>query len=374
MEELIDRKIEGTNWDFKLHHHENRAELIHDVLCLANAGHDGPRYLIYGVKDKTYKLHSIENSQNRKTQADLVGLFRDNIKRFFQSRMPSFYLREVRIGPSTVDVLVIVDEPHKPYYLIEDYPCNGKKVRSHHTYTRVGDTNTPIIDSAPPHEIERMWRERFGLDKSPLERARQYLGEPELWKDEREDGFGEATWYHTTFPEFTLRVDSTSSEHLDCNPEWTRGEIRKDDNAAGYLKLYYHQTLLAQVYFVVFDNRKKSMVAPDWEPRGTGRFYFYQAESLAVALQGFWSAQHRKDHSKTLRIGGIGQVSESARALWPSEVPIPVVSAEELEGFLGESLDNPVPEPSEEETEQYQLFLCNQIDFETWRRRRNSDK
>ena len=370
--ELIGRKNEGQFWDFKLQHHENRAELIHDVLCLANAEHDGPRFLIYGVNDHTFKLHSIKSTPNRKTQADVVGLFRDNARKFYQSRSPTLYLKELQIDLNKIDVLVIEDEPHKPYHMIEDYRCHERLVHAHHIYSRVGDTNTPITEAAPPHEIERMWRERFGLDKSPLVRARQYLGEPELWTKQSEDVYAESTWYHTTFPEFTLRVDSTGNELFDCNPEWTRGEIRKDDNAAGCLKLYYHQTLLAEDSFVVFDNRKKSMVMPDWKPRGTGRFYFYLADSLSIALQGFWSAQHRNDHSKALRVGGSGQFSESARQLWPREMPIPVVSAEELEGFLGVSLDNPILEPSQDETEQYQLFLCNQIDFETWRRRRKT--
>ena len=370
VQSLVDRRIEGTHWDFKLYHHENRAALIHDILCLANAGHDGPRYLIYGVKDKTFELHSIDDSLNRKTQADLVGFFRDNASKFFQSRTPSFYLREVQFGPNTIDVLVIEDQPHKPYYLIEDYDCSrcsGRVVLKHHIYTRVGDANTPITEAAPSHEIERMWRERFGLDKSPLERARQFLREPGSWKDQRDDGLVEATWYHTTFPEFTLRVDSTGSELLDCNSEWTRGEIRKDDNAAGFLKLYYHQTLLAQDYFVVFDNRKKTMVAPDWKPRGASRLYFYLDDSLTLALQEFWSSEGPEDYSKSLRIGGLGPANNEARAFWPSGMPIPVVSAVELEGFFRESGCEGVLEPSTDETEQYQLFLRNQIDFEKWR-------
>ena len=44
VQDLIDRRTEGTSGDFKRPHHENSAELIHDVLCLANAGHDGDRY------------------------------------------------------------------------------------------------------------------------------------------------------------------------------------------------------------------------------------------------------------------------------------------------------------------------------------------
>ena len=33
---LIDSKMEGEYWDFKLDFHDNKAELLHDILCMAN--------------------------------------------------------------------------------------------------------------------------------------------------------------------------------------------------------------------------------------------------------------------------------------------------------------------------------------------------
>ena len=70
---LASRKTESRYWDFKLQHHENNAELIHDILCLANAEHDGQRYLIFGVEDQSYELHSITGTPGRKSQADIAG-------------------------------------------------------------------------------------------------------------------------------------------------------------------------------------------------------------------------------------------------------------------------------------------------------------
>ena len=113
---LIDRRTEGPHWDFKLQHHGNNAELIHDVLCLANVEHAGPRYLVFGVDDQSFTLHSVANTPNRRSQADIVGLFRDNASKFFQSRTPSFYLTELQHGGKSFDVLAIEDKPHKPYY------------------------------------------------------------------------------------------------------------------------------------------------------------------------------------------------------------------------------------------------------------------
>ena len=34
--DLISRKHEGDYWDFKETHHENKADLLHDIICLSN--------------------------------------------------------------------------------------------------------------------------------------------------------------------------------------------------------------------------------------------------------------------------------------------------------------------------------------------------
>lgn len=172
---LIDRRAEGVYWDFKRSHHQNSADLVHDVLCLANAKHRGSRFLIFGIDDRDFSLHSINSDTNRRTQAYIADLFRANADKFFQSRFPEFYLKEITIQGKLLDILLIEDAPYKPYYFVQKY----EKIRPHHIYTRICDTNTPVKESAQPHEIERMWRERFGLDVSPLERAKIYLDDPD---------------------------------------------------------------------------------------------------------------------------------------------------------------------------------------------------
>ena len=114
IKDLIARNGEGDYWDFKRKHHAAKGDLVHDILCLANAEHRGPRFLVFGVDDNDFSLHDIERSDGRRTQADIAGLFRDNAAKFFQSRFPTFHLREIAIDGITVDVLVIEDEPKKP--------------------------------------------------------------------------------------------------------------------------------------------------------------------------------------------------------------------------------------------------------------------
>ena len=366
--DLIGRASEGVYWDFKLKHHVNTWGLVHDVLCLANAEHEGPRFLVFGVKDGDWSVHSIDQDEGRRTQADIATLFRDNARKFFQSRFPAFHLREIEIHGGLVDVLVIEDEPKKPYYLVE----RVERLPAHRIYTRVCDTNTAADAAAQPQEIERMWRERFGLDEPALKRAKRFLAEPGAWWVSQESGF--VCCHHDVFPEFTLRAASAESR-MACDQEWTRGEIRTDDNYAGWYELRYHHTMLRQVHYVGFDNRKKSMVAPDWEAIGQGRFYFYEADSLKYAVQRFWTTRDGRDHSRGLGIRGDRESARAVRARWGGRLDIPVLEPGELDGFLEGRRWGAIhgPDPATDRCEQYELFLRNLLDFDDWRRARGSD-
>lgn len=359
---LIDRRAEGVYWDFKRSHHKNNADLIHDVLCLANAKHRGSRFLIFGIDDTDFSLRSIDSDANRKTQADIADLFRGNADKFVQSRFPEFYLKEITIHGKLLDILVIEDAPYKPYYLVKKY----EKIHAHHIYTRICDTNTPVNESAQPHEIERMWRERFGLDVSPLERAKIYLRDHDTWiPNDTEINFHA---YHETFPEFTLKI-TDAEDNIARNEEWTRGETRTDNNHAGYYEIHYHQTCLARIRYVSFDDNKKSMVAPKWEPCRAGRFYFYEADSIDYAVQLYHSIRHDEDHSKALFIAGEGKTSNQARSWWGRCMKIPVLRTGELNEFLDLHSDRVFIDKSQNEAEQYELFLRNQLEFEKWRNR-----
>ncbi|MDE0485525.1 MAG: ATP-binding protein [Paracoccaceae bacterium] len=361
---LINQKAEGVYWDFKCKHHESNEKLIHDILCLANAKHSGDRFLIFGVDAEDFSLRPITNDDKRKTQANFADLFRANANKFFQSRFPEFYLQEMNIDGIPIDVLVIKNTSDKPYYLVKK--CHN--LPAHHIYSRVCDTNTPIDETAQPHEIERMWRERFGLDMPPLERAKRYLSEPKAWSPLVENISSNAAYYYTSFPEFTLRVASAEAG-MACHEEWTRGELRTDNNHAGFYELRYHQTLLDRIRYVSFDDHKMSMVAPDYEPRGGGRFYFYETDSIEYAVQKFFSSFVRgaRDDSQKLSIRGQGQASDEARSRWGHNMKIPVLRTGELEGFLGHRVEDGFIEVIQDEAEQYQIHLRNQLDFEEWR-------
>ena len=178
-----------------------------------------------------------------------------------------------------------------------------------------------------------MWRQRFGLDAPALERAKRCLAEPSVWTLRDEDGF--VCCHHDVFPEFTLKAASAEGDHLDSAQEWTRGEIRTDNNHAGWYELRCHQTLLRRIHYVSFDDRNKCVVAPDWEAVGRGRFYFYKADSVRYAVQRFWTEREGRDDSKGLRVRGQGESATEARSRWRGRLDIPVLNPGELEGFSG---------------------------------------
>ena len=227
-------------------------------------------------------------------------------------------------------------------------------------------------DAAQPHEIERMWRERFGLDMPPRDRAKLYLGAVDAWAPSNRIG-EDLYWHHQTFPEFTLKV-AEAEDVIARREEWTRGEILTDNNHAGYYEIYYHQTCLDRVRYVYFDDHKKSMAAPTWEAVGAGRFYFYEADSVSYAVQKFHASYVKEDHSTTLSIGGSRESSKQARLRWGHQLKIPVLYTGELDGFLGPRKGGEFVEASNDEVVQYEMFIFHLLEFENWRQQQGRSR
>jgi len=73
--DLIGSKREGDYWDFKQEPHDNKASLLHDILCLSNSLHRGNRFLIFGVSDPkegTEIIGLMQEQKNRKTQVQFI--------------------------------------------------------------------------------------------------------------------------------------------------------------------------------------------------------------------------------------------------------------------------------------------------------------
>ena len=72
---LIQSKREDEWWDFKQQHHKDKAELLHDIICMANNRAKRDSYIIFGVEDETFKIVGVENTPNRRNQQNIVEFF-----------------------------------------------------------------------------------------------------------------------------------------------------------------------------------------------------------------------------------------------------------------------------------------------------------
>lgn len=152
IEMLIYSEKEGDYWDFKREYNDNKSDLLHDIICMANNRADRDAYIIYGVEDETYKIIGVENNPNRKNQQKIIDFLKD--KEFAGGVRPQVELRTLRINNHEVDVLIIKNSKDTPYYLTKRFD----KVAAYNIYTRVVDTNTPIDKSADINHVEYLWK------------------------------------------------------------------------------------------------------------------------------------------------------------------------------------------------------------------------
>ena len=272
---LIDSKREGSYWDFKKEHHTSKASLLHDILCLSNSLYSGNKYLIYGVADPGEGCEIVGlTNDNRKTQAQLID-FLDS-KSFAGDYRPEIALQTLVVADKTIDVLVIFDHPLKPYYLTEDYQekansSNKKTVKSNYIYTRTNDKNTSISKSADIGIIEKMWKQRFGLDLSPLEYMKQLLLQPNEWfKDIGNKPYA----YHIQYPNFRINFSDNLREYSDTYSFFYPNER----SFVGDATFKYDSTTLFELEYMFCDNGGIEFSVPDIEIvkiKNTDNWFYY---------------------------------------------------------------------------------------------------
>lgn len=246
-------KDESEFLDFKENFPSSTVKLIHDILCLANSHTDSDRYLVFGVKDdKT--VCGIEDDPNKKTNADIQDLLRQS--NF--NKIPIVDLRLIDdVKGHTVGVIRIENSSNKPFYLIKDKSYERDLIRAGVIYTRLGDTNTPLKETAHEDNIELMWRERFGLNLDAVSRIFALVEEKDKWiKNDSETYI-----YHKDFPGFVIIDRKTSNP--DFQSSWTK---RFPDITAWsyYVEVRCDNTILKTIFFVACDGGRYRVPMPMW--------------------------------------------------------------------------------------------------------------
>lgn len=264
--DIIASKREGEYWDFKQVYHSNKADLIHDILCMANnrSGKDG--YIIWGISDEPKgEVCGIERDGNRRNQQQIIDLLQSQKLKWAFGVYPSVELCTLYFGNHEVDVLIVKSTSDVPYYLTEDYSYTLEKekprvIRAYHIYTRVCDTNTPIDKSATPYQVEMLWRRRFGLDLPPLNQVQRKLLRRGDWESYEDDDTGDEVYYNKFSPEYTVRIRET--ERPEYPPFYSYAQYNE---STGFYKAYvmYHSTILAKMEMVALDSGRYATPSPD---------------------------------------------------------------------------------------------------------------
>ncbi len=274
----IARKQEGDSWDFKRQWYcdEEKGDLLHDVICMSNLITDEDGIIIIGVdEEKNYEIVDISGDSNRKNTHEMVKFLRD--KPFDGGIRPMVYVESLIIDRKVLDVIVIENTNNTPYYLVERF----HRVEPYHIYTRIGDSNTPVDKSADRDRVEALWRKRFGIHKTTLERFVSYLKDCHHWRSVD----GQQSWYYEYAPEF--RIETELDERSEAYNYYC---FTQPDSQPSYysLRIIYHNTIVSDTLAIVLDGGRFITAVPNVHMFGFVPYYYYRTDSINSALNHFF--------------------------------------------------------------------------------------
>ena len=243
-------KQEGTSWDFKKQWYSDNTELLYDIICMSNMVKHEDGLIIIGIdEERDYSVCGVEQCTSRKKTQDIVCLLRD--KKFAFGTRPVVYVKTITIEEHEVDVIVVEDSTNTPFYLTERF----QSIQPYHIYTRVMDTNTGRDKSADPNVVEALWKKRFGLDQTALQRAMVYLNDINGW----DSVDGEQSHFYKYAPEFTLQCED---DERDGYEYYVFGQISSYRKWYRIL-LYYHQTVIYHTVGISLDGGRYFTAVPE---------------------------------------------------------------------------------------------------------------
>lgn len=252
--DLISSKREGEYWDFKECHHKNKADLLHDIICMANNRTDQDGFIIFGVNDH-FEIKGIAYDENRKSQQQMIDFLKS--KSFSGGIKPTIELHTILFQDMEIDVLIVKDSDDTPFFLTKSDSHGKRRVRDHYIYTRIGDTNTDIDKSADINHVEYLWKKRFQINRSPLDQIKYQLQSFKEWQEKSDEN----TIYHEFNPEFTLHFNYDEEAE---QKEFYSYLMMNDTTIFGSLKVRYFALTLWSHQFAVLDGGRYRTTVPDW--------------------------------------------------------------------------------------------------------------
>lgn len=285
---LICLRQEGSFWDFKKQWYTNKSDMLHDIICMSNNLSNRTAYIIIGIDEQQdYSIVDVSCDPNRKNTQKLVDFLKD--KKFAGGIRPVVHVESLHYSNGVIDTIVIENSSNTPFYLTAQY----EGVRASSIFTRVMDANTPIDKSADINHIEQLWRKRFHLDDTPIEKFRYYLRSPDDWNTIQDNNMG---YFYKYSPEYTITCEK--DESADGYEYYIFGQV--NTNPSWWLiTLRYHQTAIEQFHGIALDGGRSFVIAPrrayDLLNTDVSSFGFYIQNDLRCRLLEFY---HRKEPSE----------------------------------------------------------------------------
>lgn len=267
--ELLSKGHEGAYWDYKSDYPDCPEDKLKDIICMANNLENRDAYLIYGANDDG-SIYGIENTRMpRISSAGLTEFLRS--KPFAGGYYPQTDVKTINVGEHQLDIVIIYNSRHTPYYLQEKYE-KGHDVKKHLTqgtiYTRVFDTNTPTNKTASIEQTEYLWRKRFGYDLTPFQRLLNLLETPKRWSEANWDSCRHS--YNLQSPEFQIIVEESQKGYEDLAYFY-------DNEAMFYapLKLNYLSTTLYETQLWYMDEGRCQITLPEKKHMDSQLIFYY---------------------------------------------------------------------------------------------------
>ena len=304
--ELASLKHEGDFWDFKRQWHDNKVELLHDILCMANSPVDDDKYIIIGIDEENdYRPYDIKKDKNRRNTKQLNDILR--ARSFMGGLRPTVRVEEVNVNGNTIDIIVIENSNKTPFVLTEDWTSGPKgrekTISCGNIYTRIVDSNTPINKTAENDTVEMLWRRRFHIDKTPLEKVAFYLHNIDDWSS---DENGE-NYYYKYAPEYTISMEFDQEEFEYDNDFLCKMYIdHRAHYSTAYVKVY--GSVIKQFYYVGLDGFRFVTIRPQAHIITTGDYKkslfltYIDKDSTEYGLYNFIKhTQHQTDYQNYQR-------------------------------------------------------------------------
>lgn len=262
---LIDLHQEGSYWDFKKEWYgkDKDSDQLIDIICMANNLANRDAYIIIGIdEEQDYSVSDVSNDPNRRNTQMLTDFFRS--KKFAGDYRPVVTVEPLHLSRGWIDVIVVRNSTNTPFFLKERY----KSVNPNNIYVRLQDSNTPCDRSADFHHVEYLWKKRFGMLLTPIEKVKLYLRHPEDWENSPSQ---EDKKYYKYAPEYTIEHTFEPDDHRDGYEYYLFAQTDSRPHWCD-IRICYHQTVLADMGGVILDGGRYFTATPNTDGISLNRY------------------------------------------------------------------------------------------------------